>query len=161
VRARFNHYKVRCEAAVAPTAVRTLRKWLPSVVTFIRHDPVENSNSLPSTGYGLAAQRLPCKLQLLADPDRFRVEGRRLNVARRSRPCIANPIFSVPLLISGSSGSWALGALMSTFSLVLAASAKLRCFSTGSFAIALDGALLGCGVFLIEEFGASDGIRER
>jgi hypothetical protein len=75
VPARFNHYKVRCEAAVAPTAVRTLRKWLPSVVTFIRHDPVENSNSLPSTGYGLAAQRLPCKLQLLADPDRFRVEG--------------------------------------------------------------------------------------
>jgi|HubBroStandDraft_6_1064221.scaffolds.fasta_scaffold1503402_2 hypothetical protein len=35
----------------------------------------ENSNSLPSTGYGLAAQRLPCELQLLADPDRFRVEG--------------------------------------------------------------------------------------
>jgi hypothetical protein len=53
--------------------IRTLRKWLSSVVTFIRHDRVENSDSLPSTGCGLAAQRLPCQLQLLADPDRFRV----------------------------------------------------------------------------------------
>ena len=31
------------------------------VVTFIRHDRVENSDSLPSTGCGLAAQRLPCQ----------------------------------------------------------------------------------------------------
>jgi hypothetical protein len=32
-------------------------------------------SSRSSTGYGLAAQRLPCQLQLLAEPDRFRIEG--------------------------------------------------------------------------------------
>ena len=75
---------------------------------------------------------------------------RRLNVARRSKSCIANPIFSVPLLILESPGSWALGAAMAIFSLVSAASARLRCFSAGSFASASisrpeHGNLLGAG----------------
>jgi hypothetical protein len=108
-RLRFDHYKVCCEAA----------------------DPVGRSeNSKIATHYPRPAMvwgRSACHASSNCSQIQIASESRvrRLNAARRSRSCVANPIFSVPLLILGSSGSWALGAVMATSSLVLAASRLL------------------------------------
>src|SRR5580704_6001025 len=95
---------------------------------------------------------------------------RRLNVARRSWSCIANPIFSVPLLNLGSSivgagrGNGDLLARLSGLGEVpLFLHRQLRERVDRAFIgehrdlLGADGAaLLGCGVFLIEEFGAGE-----